>query len=132
MALDYGLKRCGLATTDPLRIIASPLTTVPTPELLAFFQNYLRTEAVERLVIGQALQADGEVSALEEKIQDFIQQFQTAFPKIDIVRYDERYTSKMASQVIQQTVKKKSKRQDKGLVDQISAAIILQEYLGLF
>jgi putative Holliday junction resolvase len=130
MALDYGKKRSGLATTDSLQLIASPLTTVETPKLMEFFEDYLKTEKVECLVIGQPTHADGTATPLEEDIQQFIEKFVKKFPAIKLERQDERFTSQMASEVIRFSVKKKKKRREKGLVDQISAAIILQEYMG--
>lgn len=131
MALDYGMKRCGLATTDELQIIASPLDTVETSQLLPFLEKYCLAESVECLVIGEAPHKDGTASKLEEHIQRFIRVFGTKFPDIKIDRYDEHLTSKQASQVIMFSVKSRKKRQEKGLIDKISAAIILQEYLGL-
>lgn len=130
MAIDYGIKRVGLATTDPLQIIASPLDTVATDQLLSFFESYLLTEVVECIVIGQPTHKDGTPTPLEGHIKGFIKRFSKAYPKIKIERQDEAYTSFMAKEVIQKTVKKKKDRQDKGLVDQISACIILQEYMG--
>lgn len=130
MALDYGKKRSGLATTDSLQLIASPLTTVETPKLMTFLENYLKEEEVECFVIGQPMHADGSATPLEKDIQQFIDKFVKKYPDIKIVRQDERFTSQMAKEVIQFSVKKKKKRRDKGLVDQISAAIILQEYMG--
>lgn len=130
MALDYGKKRSGLATTDSLQLIASPLTTVETPKLMTFLDNYLQEEEVECLVIGQPMRADGSFTPLEKDIQQFIHKFVKKYPDIKIVRQDERFTSQMAKEVIRFSVKKKKKRRDKSLVDQISAAIILQEYMG--
>ena len=131
MALDYGMKRCGLATTDELQIIASPLATVDNQQLMAYMVDYCTREPVECLVIGEAVYKDGGENKLESQIQRFIRVFSEKFPNIKIDRYDEHLTSKQASEVIRFSVKSKKKRQDKGLVDQISAAIILQEYLGL-
>lgn len=132
MAMDYGLKRTGLATTDPLQIIATPLDTIDTPKLLLFFEKYLKTEEVECLVIGHTTHKDGTDTSVEAHIQKFIQAFSKNYPTIKIDRQDEAYTSKMAQDVIQKTVKKKKDRQDKGLIDQISACIILQEYMRFF
>ncbi len=132
MAIDYGTKRTGVATTDPLQIIASPLDTIETPKLLDFFREYLKWEDVDCIVIGEPLHKDGTATPLEAKIKVFIKAFSAEFPTIKIERQDERLTSKMAEEVIRTTVKKKKDRRDKGLVDQISAAIILQEYMGIF
>lgn len=131
MALDYGTKRCGIAATDELQIIASPLGTIETPQLLSFFEDYCQKESVECLVIGEAHHKDGTPTKLEEQIQRFIKAFGAKFPQIKIDRYDEHLTSKQASEVIFFSVKRRKKRQEKGLIDKISAAIILQEYLGL-
>ena len=130
MAIDYGIKRTGLATTDPLQMIATPLDTVATPKLLEFFETYLATEEVECIVVGKPTHKDGTPTPLENHIRGFIKRFKKAYPAIKIERQDEAYTSKMAEDVIAKTVKKKKDRRDKGLVDQISACIILQEYMG--
>lgn len=132
MGMDYGLKRTGLATTDPLQIIASPLDTIETNKLFLFFEKYLKTEEVECLVVGHTTHKDGTDTPLEAHIQQFIKEFSKKYPHIKIDRQDEAYTSKMAQEVIQKTVKKKKDRQDKGLVDQISACIMLQEYMRFF
>lgn len=132
MAIDYGIKRVGLATTDPLQIIASPLDTVATTDIWAFFEQYLKTEEVDCIVIGEPKQKDGSPTYLEKHIKGFIKRFKKLYPTIKIERQDEAYTSKMAKDVIQKTVKKKKDRQDKALVDQISACLILQEYMGFF
>ncbi len=132
LGLDYGSKRCGLAATDELKIIASPLATVETPQLLDYLSNYLRTENVEKLVIGQATAKDGSDNPLEQPIKVLILALHTAFPLLQIVREDEHGTSLSAKQIINFSVAKKKNRQQKGLVDKISAAIILQNYLGLY
>jgi putative Holliday junction resolvase len=130
MALDYGQKRCGIATTDPLQIIATPLTTVDTKELMRFFEDYIKNEEVECLVIGEPTHKDGTATPLELPIQKFMEEFSKKFPNIKLVRQDERFTSQMASEAIRFSVKSKKKRQDKALIDKISATIILQEYMG--
>jgi putative Holliday junction resolvase len=130
MALDYGQKRCGIATTDPLQIIATPLTTVDTKELMRFFEDYIKNEEVECLVIGEPTHKDGTATPLEQPIQKFMEEFLKKFPNIKLVRQDERFTSQMASEAIRFSVKSKKKRQDKALIDKISATIILQEYMG--
>ncbi|WMX17381.1 MULTISPECIES: Holliday junction resolvase RuvX [unclassified Aureispira] len=132
MAIDYGIKRVGLATTDPMQIIASPLDTIATAKLMSFFESYLAIEEVECIVIGEPTHKDGTPTYLEGHIRGFIKRFSKAYPTIKIERQDENYTSKMAKDVIQKTVKKKKDRQDKELVDQISACIILQEYMGFY
>jgi len=132
IGLDYGLKRCGLAATDELQIIASPLATVDTPQLLSYLSEYLRSEQVEKIVIGQATAKDGSDNPLEIPIKALIKSLQTEFPQLQIAREDEHGTSLSAKQVINFSVSKKKVRQQKGLVDKISAAIILQNYLGLY
>ena len=132
MAVDYGIKRTGIATTDTLQIIASPLDTIDTAQLLPFFEEYLKKEEVECIVIGQPTHRDGTPTFLEDYIRGFVRKFTRLYPSIKIERQDEAYTSKMAEDIIRKTVKKKKDRQDKGLVDQISACIILQEYMGFF
>ncbi len=132
MALDYGSKRTGVATTDFLQIIASPLDTIPTHELMDFFDMYLQTEEVECMVVGLPMHKDGTPTELEGHIKGFLKRFSKKYPAIKIERQDEAYTSQKAEDIIRQTVKKKKDRQDKGLIDQISACIILQEYLGFY
>ena len=130
LSLDYGLRRTGIATTDPMKIIATGLDTVETPHLLDFLERYMQTEEVEALVVGRALQADGTESPLESHIQTFITKFSQKYPLIVIHRHDEHYTSKQAAKVILQSGVKRSQRRDKALVDKVSAAIILQEFMG--
>lgn len=130
MALDYGTKRIGIATTDPFKIIATPLTTVRSHEIFDFFKKYLKNEEVECLVIGLPLHKDGTPTFLEGHIQTFIKKFSSLYPTIKLERLNEAFTSSMAEDVIRNTIKKKKNRQDKSLVDQISACIILQEYMG--
>jgi len=130
MALDYGSKRCGLAVTDPLQIIATPLTTVETAKLLDFLDDYLKAETVDCLVIGEPVMNDGNPTVLEEKIKKFIDSFQKKHNTVQIARQNEAYTSQMASEAIRFSVKSRKKRQDKSLIDRVSAFIILQEYMG--
>jgi putative holliday junction resolvase len=132
IALDFGLKRCGIAATDELQIIASALDTVETPKLREFLSNYLKKEPVEKLVIGQATAKDGSPNPLEIPIAALILYLQSEFPNLAIVRYDEHGSSLSARQIINFSVPKKKTRQDKSLVDRISAAIILQNYLGFY
>lgn len=129
MALDYGGKRTGIAVTDELKIIASGLTTVPTSELMNFLIEYFKKENVELLLLGEPTQKDGTPSEIESEIQRFLVQFSKVFPEMKIKRVDERYTSKMAFQTMIDSGLSKKKRRDKALVDEISATIILQEYL---
>jgi putative Holliday junction resolvase len=130
MALDFGSKRCGLAVTDPLQIIATPLTTVETAKLQDFFDEYLKNEIVDCLVIGEPVRNDGTPTQLEEKIQKFIETFQKKHSSVQIERQDEAYSSQKATEAIRFSVKSRKKRQDKSLIDKVSAFIILQEYMG--
>lgn len=129
LALDYGKKRTGIAVTDELQIIASGLTTVATEELLAFLARYISQESVERIIVGEPKQMDGSASQSEELILPFIKQLQQKFPQLPVERQDERFTSKMAVRTMIDGGLKKKKRQDKAMVDQISATLILQSYL---
>lgn len=130
MALDYGAKRCGLAVTDEGQIIAAPLTTVPTEELLAFLLDYFEREKVECLVIGLPIQQDGDATPLENRIRKFIRSLERHASEVKIDRQEEAYTSVRAAEVLRQSGAKRKKRQEKGVLDKISAAIILQDYLG--
>ncbi|MBS1572313.1 MAG: Holliday junction resolvase RuvX [Bacteroidetes bacterium] len=129
LALDYGRARCGIAATDDLQLIASGLETVATAELLSFFQKYTKQNLVEILVVGLPTDLKGNLSEIEQDILKFINIFSNEFPAIKIDRLDERFTSKMASFFISQSGKNKKARQDKGLIDKMSATIILQNYL---
>ena len=130
LAIDYGTKRCGIAVTDELKLIASPLTTVEASELLDFLQQYCQTESVERIIVGLPKQTSGELSESETAITTFIERLQEKLPEIPISRYDERFTSKIASHILVESGTKKKKRQDKALLDKISATLILQDYLS--
>jgi putative Holliday junction resolvase len=132
LAIDYGKKRTGLAVTDPLRIIASGLTTVETPQLFSFLKDYFSKEKVEIVIIGEPKQMDGTPSESAEMIEKFITQFRQEFPTIKIERMDERFTSKMASKTLLDSGLKKKKRQDKALLDEVAATIMLQDYLNKF
>lgn len=132
LAIDYGKKRTGLAVTDPLRIIASGLTTVETPQLFSFLKDYFLKEKVEIVIIGEPKQMDGTPSESAEMIEKFIIQFRQEFPTIKIERMDERFTSKMASKTLLDSGLKKKKRQDKALIDEVAATIMLQDYLNKF
>ncbi len=129
MALDFGLKRTGIAVTDDLQIIASGLETVETGELIAYLEKYFKSNSVETVVVGLPTDLKGNLSAVEEDIQEFLKKFSSFFPKIKTVRLDERFTSKMASFFISQSGKSKKARQDKALIDKVSATILLQNYL---
>ena len=129
LAIDYGSKRTGIAVTDELQIIASGLTTVPTKELLDFLEKYFLKEDVELVLIGEPKQMDNSASQSEVGIQDFLKKFTEKFPGKELKRVDERFTSKMAFQTMIDSGLKKKQRQNKGLIDEISATIILQSYL---
>lgn len=129
MAFDYGVKRIGVAVTDPLQLIATALTTVHPEDIWTFLGDYLQQEAVETFVVGQPLQLDGTASESAPHVIGFVRKLKKTFPTIVVVEVDERFTSKMAASVIAQSGKGKKKRQEKGLVDTVSATIILQSYL---
>jgi len=130
LALDYGLKRTGVAITDELQLIASGLTTVMTKDIFIFLSDYLNKEKVELFVIGKPKQMNNTDSESEALIKPFIKKLQKEFPEIPIVRVDERFTSKMAFQTLIDSGLKKNKRQNKALVDEVSATLILQSYLS--
>ena len=129
IAIDFGMKRVGIASTDPLQIIASPLTTVSNKEAVEFITNYCTKEEVETIVVGQPFRMSGELSGIEVEILKFIKQVQEKLPLIPIARCDERYTSKMAMQALIASGVKKKQRRDKSLLDSTSAGLILQDYL---
>jgi len=129
LAIDFGTKRTGIAVTDELQLIASGLTTVETPKLLNFLKDYFLAENVSLVLVGQPLQKDGTPSDVEEEIQKFLEIFEKNFQEMPVKRVDERYTSKMAFQTMIDSGLSKKKRRNKALIDEISATIILQEYL---
>ena len=129
LALDYGEKRTGIAVTDELQIIASGLTTVDTKDLFNFLNEYTSTEKVELFLVGEPKQKDGTASQSEALIEPFLNKLEKWFPKIPVKRVDERFTSKMAFQTMIDSGLNKKQRQNKALVDEISATIILQSYL---
>jgi putative Holliday junction resolvase len=129
LAIDYGTKRTGLAITDEMQIIASGLTTVNTKDLLIFLKDYIASENVEKLVVGLPKQMDNTASESEIYIQKFLKQLAKAIPNIPVERIDERFTSKMAFQTMIDSGLNKKQRQNKALIDEISATLILQSYL---
>lgn|SRR5690606_2654678 len=129
MAFDYGTKRIGIAVTDPMQLIATSLTTIHPKEIWTFLADYLLKEDVETFVVGKPLQMDGTASQSAQHIVGFMRKLKKTYPRIPIVEVDERFTSKMASSIIAQSGMKKNKRQEKGLVDAVSATIILQTYM---
>ena len=129
LAIDYGKARTGIAVTDDMQIIASGLTTVETPKLIDFLKKYFSENSVDEVVIGLPTDLKGNMSDIETEIQKFILVFDKEFPDKKINRLDERFTSKMASFFISQSGKNKKQRQEKGLIDKVSATIILQNFL---
>ena len=129
MAIDYGQKRVGLAVTDENRIIATPLTTVSAHECINYLKDYVLNNVVDIFVVGLPKQMNNKDSDSVKYINPFIKQLKKNFPEIKIERWDERFTSKMAFQTIISSRNGKQKRQNKALVDTISATIILQSYL---
>ena len=129
LAIDYGKVRTGIAVTDDMQIIASGLTTVDTPKLRDFLKKYFLENSVDEVVIGLPTDLKGNISDIETEIQKFILVFEKEFPDKKINRLDERFTSKMASFFISQSGKNKKQRQEKGLIDKVSATILLQNFL---
>ncbi len=129
LAIDYGKVRTGLAETDPMRIIASALETVPTKDLEAYLENYLSHEEVSDIVIGLPMRAHGVPGEIEEDIKNFVEKFTLKYPHIMVHREDESYTSIRAAEVIFQSGTKKKKRRDKSLIDKVSATLILQQFM---
>jgi putative holliday junction resolvase len=130
LAIDYGIKRTGIAVTDELQIIASGLTTIPSESAIDFFKEYFSKENVAKVLIGEPKQMNGQPSESAEIIEKFVVKFKREFPEINVERSDERFTSKMAFQTMIDSGLKKKQRQNKGLVDEIAATIMLQDYLS--
>lgn len=129
MAFDYGTKRIGIAVTDPLQIIATALTTVHPEQIWTFLKDYIKDEQVQTFVVGKPLQMDGSDSESAQHVIGFVRKLKKEYPHIQVVEVDERFTSKMASSAIAQSGMKKNKRQNKGLIDTVSATLILQTYM---
>jgi putative Holliday junction resolvase len=129
LSIDYGKKRTGLAVTDPLQIIAGGLATVSTSELFDYLKAYTSREDVERIIIGEPRQPNGEPSENLARVQQFVNRWRKAMPQIPIDYYDERFTSVLAHQAMLDSGLKKKARQNKALVDEISATIILEDYM---
>lgn len=132
MAIDYGGKRTGIAVTDPMQIIASGLTTVATADLLRFIKDYCAAETVDVLVVGEPKRLHNEASDIEKDIVKFLKKLKVVLPDLDVARVDERFTSKMASQALVDSGLGRKKRQNKALLDEVSATIILQSYMESF
>ena len=129
LSIDYGKKRTGLAVSDPLQLIAGGLATVATNELYDYLTQYVAREQVERIVMGDPRQPNGQPSENHERVHQFVARWQKAMPDIPVTFYDERFTSVLAHQAMLDAGLKKKARQDKALVDEISATIILEDYL---
>jgi putative Holliday junction resolvase len=130
LAIDYGIKRTGIAVTDPLRIIATPLQTVPTHTLLPFLREYTASEPVDEFVIGMPKTLKNEDSEIAPQVRKFIASLKSVFPEKQVHEADERFTSSMALRAMIDGGMKKKDRQVKGAADKISATIILQSFLG--
>ncbi len=130
LAIDYGLKRTGIAATDEMQMIASGLTTVESSALIAFLKTYFSKEKVEKVIIGEPKQMNGLPSESAPVIERFVVEFIKTFPHMELVRVDERFTSKMAFQSMIDSGLKKKQRQNKALIDEIAATIMLQDYLN--
>ena len=130
LSIDYGIKRTGLAVTDELQIIASGLTTIPSSEVMVFLKDYFSKENVAKVLIGEPKQMNGQPSESAPIIEKFVDDFKATFPEIKVERVDERFTSKMAFQTMIDSGLKKKQRQNKALVDEIAATIMLQDYLS--
>ena len=129
MAIDYGVKRTGLAVTDPMRIIATALTTVETPTLLGYIKEYCAREEVDTFVVGEAKHMDGSPSESMKYIEPFVEKLCETFPDKEVARVDERFTSKMAFRSMIDSGMKKKDRRDKGTIDRVAATIMLQDYM---
>jgi putative Holliday junction resolvase len=129
LSIDYGLKRTGIAVTDPLQIIATGLTTVESKQLIPFLKDYFSKETVELIIIGEPKNMDDSDTHATPLVEKCIKELQKFFPAIPIKKVDERFTSKMASQAMIDMGLKKKQRRNKALVDEIAATILLQEYL---
>lgn len=129
LAIDYGRRRTGLAVTDPAQIIPGGLTTVATGELLKFLDDYMKRERVERVVVGWPTQTNGEPSENQRRVAEFVRAFERRHPDVPVVRQDERFTSVIAHRTMIDAGLSRKRRQDKALVDEISATLILQQYM---
>lgn len=130
LSIDYGLKRTGIAVTDPLQIIASGLTTISSTDLIRFLKDYTSREAVELIIIGEPRNLDDSDTHATPLVEKAIKQLEKSFPTIPVRRVDERFTSKMAKDSMLEMGLSKKQRRNKALVDEIAATILLQEYLG--
>lgn len=129
LSIDYGKKRTGIAVTDPLQIIANGLATVSTSELLSYLKDYLSREQVEKIIIGRPMQTNGQPSENLQRVEQFVNRWRKEMPGVPVEYVDERFTSVLAHQAMIDGGLRKKARQDKALVDKISATIILEDYL---
>lgn len=130
MAIDYGGKRTGIAVTDEMQIIASGLTTVETKNIFPFLEKYFKTEKVSKIIVGEPKRMNNEASSIGAEINKFVEKLAKLYPQIEIIRIDERFTSKIAFQTMIDSGLKKKQRQNKALVDEIAATILLQDYMS--
>lgn len=131
MAIDYGKVRTGLAVSDPVRIIATSLTTVETPRLMGYIKDYCAREEVDVFVVGEAKRMDNSPSESMALIEPFVEELKEAFPDKEVARMDERFTSKMAFQTMIDSGLRRKQRRDKGMIDQIAATIMLQDFMKM-
>ncbi|MBR5254515.1 MAG: Holliday junction resolvase RuvX [Bacteroidales bacterium] len=131
MAIDYGLKRVGLAVTDNMQVIATRLATVPTVDIFPYLKDYMSREQIEAIVVGDPKQLDNTPSESAKSVHLFVDELGQQFPDIDIYMIDERFTSKIASQTIAKSGKTKKAKQEKGLIDTIAAVLILQDFMKM-
>ncbi|MEM1218798.1 MAG: Holliday junction resolvase RuvX [Bacteroidota bacterium] len=129
MGIDYGSKRTGIAVTDPLRLIAQGLETVPTESLFPYLERYFKDEIVDQVVVGLPRHPDGNPTPITHLVIGFVRKLSKQYPALEVFEWEERFTSVAAQNIILQSGAKKSKRQDKGLVDTISAALILEDFM---
>ncbi|HZF64135.1 MAG TPA: Holliday junction resolvase RuvX [Chitinophagaceae bacterium] len=132
LSIDFGGKRTGIAVTDPLKIIATGLKTVETNKLMAFLKEYCSSEEVELIIIGMPVNWDDSATHATPLVKSFVQRLNKELPSVPVKEVDERYTSKLASQAMLQMGLKKKQRQNKAMIDEIAATIMLQEYLNRF
>jgi putative holliday junction resolvase len=130
MAIDYGLKRTGIAVTDPLKIIASALTAIESTRIFTFLEEYFKKECVELILIGLPRNLDDSPTHLTEDVMRIVGVIKKKFPEIPVKAIDERYSSTMASRAMVDMGMKKSRRREKGIIDQVAATMMLQEYLS--
>lgn len=130
LAIDYGKKRTGIAITDDMQLIASGLTTVASETAIGFLKEYFAKERVVKVIVGDPKQMDGSPSESAPLIDKFVKTFEAEFPQIPVIRVDERFTSKLAFQAMIDSGLKKKQRQDKALIDEISATIMLRDFLS--